>query len=175
MMGTLTSWRTSARWPASQTSLVKPTILQTINTSIWVWFCGQDLFTLYSSFIDQNIHWRANWCVSVIIFNQRNQCQYCHQMNHFHVWWYSCRLTVVPNVSPARHGSHLSVYQSLTVCWQANRLDVFYTQTHKHILCLKIQANMCVWWSWIIKQIKCSDRETRSGEMAPISETIGSK
>lgn len=38
------------------------------------------------------------------------------------------RLTIVANISPARHCSHLPVYQSLTVCWQTNRLDVLYTQ-----------------------------------------------
>lgn len=41
-----------------------------------------------------------------------------------------CRLTIVSYVSPAGYCSHLSVNQSLTVCWQANRLDVLYTQTY---------------------------------------------
>lgn len=40
-----------------------------------------------------------------------------------------CILTIVSYISPACYGSHLSVYQSLTICWQANRLNVFYTQT----------------------------------------------
>lgn len=39
-----------------------------------------------------------------------------------------CKLTIVANISPACHCSHLPVYQSLTVRWQTNRLDVLYPQ-----------------------------------------------
>lgn len=39
-------------------------------------------------------------------------------------------LTVVADVSPACHCSNLAVYQSLTQRWQADGLDVFYTDTH---------------------------------------------
>lgn len=39
-------------------------------------------------------------------------------------------LTVVADISPACHRSHLAVYQSLTQRWQADGLDVFYTNTH---------------------------------------------